>query len=550
MFIYRRHYTISIHLMPDALVANLLNLAKKIHQDYVSKRAEEGKEEYQDWDTLPDDIKNSNIRQAMKIPIKLEAIGCFVGTGEEGIVVDSFTDDEIQVLSMKEHELWVDEREESGWTYGAKKDVEKKVSPYIAPWEDIPPDVQQYDIDTTMNIIPLLDSVGLKVCRPRENDQVLKDFRYSHDRNVPIIISVTGHRDIPEGYSKELRRRTSELIDSFRSRYQGVPLMLMSALAEGADRIVAKVAMEKGVPVAPVFPIPENRYIETFDGTGYGSREESLEDFHYILNHELTYSPCVLCDSRTNILKAYRILAGYLVTNSHVIVSAWDGRRYGVKGGTYDAIRMALFGTDPDIADSINPMTSVSANTVISPVRYLDTSDNALVFWVEVGRESSRDALLNRMCRDADRDAGTYCGFVAKNPEQDNRTITDRLKAWYTERKRAPVYDTQSCPPRETLIEDIDITGRLTTKIPKEYDDQFLRMAEFNKEISIIPERDAYDTDGFGLLTSNDPGTEAVKAAGCMEDMARRYDSIYALSEQYRMRSRRMTIWLIMVTAI
>ena len=58
-------------MLPDALAANILNLAMNIHEDYLKKRKEEGISEYSDWDTLPESIKFSNIRQAINIPKKV-----------------------------------------------------------------------------------------------------------------------------------------------------------------------------------------------------------------------------------------------------------------------------------------------------------------------------------------------------------------------------------------------------------------------------------------------------------------------------------------------
>jgi hypothetical protein len=57
----------------------------------------------------------------------------------------------------------------------------------------------------------------------------------------------------------------------------------MSALSEGADRIVAKWAAHNGVCVAPILPTNLDEYEKTFSGTGYSSLEESIADFESIL---------------------------------------------------------------------------------------------------------------------------------------------------------------------------------------------------------------------------------------------------------------------------
>jgi len=64
-----------------------------------------------------------------------------------------------------EHKRWLAERKASGWTFGEKKSIEHKESPYMVSWEELPPDIQNLDKDTALNIIPLLDRAGLVVYR-------------------------------------------------------------------------------------------------------------------------------------------------------------------------------------------------------------------------------------------------------------------------------------------------------------------------------------------------------------------------------------------------
>ena len=41
------------------------------------------------------------------------------------------------------------------------------VTPYLVPWEDLPEDIQQYDIDPVKNIPNLIDKIGLKIVRTK-----------------------------------------------------------------------------------------------------------------------------------------------------------------------------------------------------------------------------------------------------------------------------------------------------------------------------------------------------------------------------------------------
>lgn len=153
---------------PRPMMERMEEIAKAIHADYNRRRRMENPDEpleYPTWDGLPQDLKYSNMSQAIAIPDKLNAIGCHIGEPGQGTEVDSFTPEETLLMAMMEHDRWRAERESNGWIWGPQKDVERRISPYIADWDRISKDIQKYDIEAVENIIPLLDHIGLKVLR-------------------------------------------------------------------------------------------------------------------------------------------------------------------------------------------------------------------------------------------------------------------------------------------------------------------------------------------------------------------------------------------------
>ncbi|MGN1045304.1 MAG: RyR domain-containing protein, partial [Candidatus Methanomethylophilaceae archaeon] len=496
----------------------------------------------------PESIRYSNIRQAMNIPKKLEAIGCYIGDGTDAEIVEQFTAEEAEILSMKEHELWVEEREENGWTYGAKKDVDKLTSPYIAPWEDIPDDIKRYDFETTDNIIKLVRSIGMEVCRPKRKEIVLKDFKFDRDVNAPIILSVSGHADVAPGYREDIVRHTQSLVKAFRTRYPDVEIILMTGLGEGADRIVAKAVMELGVHIAPVLPKPIECFKKSFSGKGYDDVDGSIEDFESLLNDDLCYSPCVLCDEKTNPDKAYRVQSAYMVKNSHLLIAVWDGRRYGVKGGTYDCVRMAVNGIDPDLTGRINPMTSVSSNPAMNPTRFLDAFETIPVYWIEAERECGTDVLLDKMCRDPNREVGRFCGYIWEGRPKIAESRLERIKGRLYDRGFGRPHDTGCVFDGVLRIDDKDVSGSVSSAIPGNIDVSFKRISVFNRDLNVTGP--ASDGDITGLLSSDDPDTQTVKGSGCMKEMSKRFDIVSRTSERFRISSKRKTIVLIAVSAL
>ncbi|SDA48374.1 hypothetical protein [Methanobrevibacter millerae] len=164
---------------PHLLLRNLEKLARKINLQYNDTKNDEfesGKEDEIDeeieiemFNSLRSDLKLSNIRQARSIPKKLDMIGCVIADkSDERPAITEFLKKEVTDLAIFEHMEWMEEKENTGWTLtdGDKDEVNLK-TPYLVPWDDLDPKIQQYDIDAVKNIPSLLDSIGLKVVRSR-----------------------------------------------------------------------------------------------------------------------------------------------------------------------------------------------------------------------------------------------------------------------------------------------------------------------------------------------------------------------------------------------
>ena len=152
--------------VPRPMLESIMEIAKAIHLDYNLNRTKEKPGvplEYPEWDSLPQDLKYSNMCQALDYPKKLELIGCHIGSDGEPVII--FTVAEIEVMAIQEHDRWVNERVTNGWVYGKSKDVDKRISPYIAPWDDIPEDIKEYDRQAVRNMPTILERVGLRIVR-------------------------------------------------------------------------------------------------------------------------------------------------------------------------------------------------------------------------------------------------------------------------------------------------------------------------------------------------------------------------------------------------
>ena len=61
---------------------------------------------------------------------------------------------------------------------------------------------------------------------------------------IPLVIGVTGHRDLREKDVPTLTDRVKAVFDELAAQHPDTPLILLSPLAEGADRLVARAALQ------------------------------------------------------------------------------------------------------------------------------------------------------------------------------------------------------------------------------------------------------------------------------------------------------------------
>lgn len=63
------------------------------------------------------------------------------------------------------HEVWASGRISEGWVYGEKKDDEKKTSPLLVPYCELPESEKDYDRNTALETIKTIIKLGYNVQR-------------------------------------------------------------------------------------------------------------------------------------------------------------------------------------------------------------------------------------------------------------------------------------------------------------------------------------------------------------------------------------------------
>jgi hypothetical protein len=142
-------------------------LAKAIHEEHL--KDQDGKRSTSDpsmqpWDTLAENFRESNRRQADHIPEKLSKVGFgFAPVVGRRPVIIGFTKQEIETMAELEHERWVSERQTDGWIYNKERIPEKKLSPYLIPWNELTDEVKEWDRRSVKSMPALLAKAKFEI---------------------------------------------------------------------------------------------------------------------------------------------------------------------------------------------------------------------------------------------------------------------------------------------------------------------------------------------------------------------------------------------------
>lgn len=79
--------------------------------------------------------------------------------------IDLSTDllDLTELLSRNTHENWAKARMHNGWSYGPHRNDEKKESPCLVPYEELPDSEKEYDRILTLNLLKAILKLGFTI---------------------------------------------------------------------------------------------------------------------------------------------------------------------------------------------------------------------------------------------------------------------------------------------------------------------------------------------------------------------------------------------------
>ena len=159
-------------------------------------------------------------------------------------------------------------------------------------------------------------------------------------------------------------------------------MVLLSPLAEGADRIVARAALGLGIHLVVPLPMPQDEYERDFP--------DSVNEFHDFLSHahDVFELPMAVGNSRSNIAQQerrdlqYKAVGQYIARHCEELIALWDGHGRDDEAGcgTAAVVRYKMEGVDElvqfDCSDALGPVPSgrnLLEPTECGPVRHVWT---------------------------------------------------------------------------------------------------------------------------------------------------------------------------------
>jgi hypothetical protein len=147
---------------------------------------------------------------------------------------------------------------------------------------------------------------------------------------IPTVVGVSGHRVLAD--AERIIAGIDAALDTIEAAFGGRPLWVLSALAEGADRIATQRVLARGGKLEAVLPLPRADYEADF------ATDVSRREFAALLREA---DRVVHLQPATSREEAYELGGKFVINNCEVLLAVWDGEAAQGRGGTGAIVRDA-----------------------------------------------------------------------------------------------------------------------------------------------------------------------------------------------------------------
>jgi hypothetical protein len=158
-------------------------------------------------------------------------------------------------------------------------------------------------------------------------------------RALPMVVAVTGHRDLVAGELDGIKRQVEDFLAMLLRQFPERQIQMMSPLAEGADRIAAKVALAMGLELIAPLPMERSDYCRDFEEATSRAEFEELS----LQASQVLVLPAISTDRN----RQYAQLGVFLSAHCHILLAIWDGKLETSLGGTGQVVKFHHDNTMP-----------------------------------------------------------------------------------------------------------------------------------------------------------------------------------------------------------
>ncbi|MEO8747445.1 MAG: hypothetical protein ABI379_07295 [Rhodanobacter sp.] len=166
---------------------------------------------------------------------------------------------------------------------------------------------------------------------------------------TPLIIGVTSHRNIPADEFEAIRQCVRNFFSRMQRELPTMPMVLLSALAEGGDQLVAQEALAAGARLVAPLPLPLKLYLEDFTNPAARASFDALCAQAELV--ELPIRPGSSLDAvsvpGTARDDQYAQVGVFIASHCHILLAIWDGKPSIHFAGTAKIVKYHLTGALP-----------------------------------------------------------------------------------------------------------------------------------------------------------------------------------------------------------
>lgn len=153
-----------------------------------------------------------------------------------------------------------------------------------------------------------------------------------------FYVGISGHRNLKTSKIAEYQKKLKEKLQSIVDKNPDKEVIVLSPLADGADRLMVYAAKELGLRYEILLPMPIEYYVWDFD-------DESFDEFYNLFIGARSSNAVELCQGNTYGSIAeygderdcqYQKVGREIVDKSDLMIFLWDQKANDLVGGTSD----------------------------------------------------------------------------------------------------------------------------------------------------------------------------------------------------------------------